>query len=141
MANGHAAPRALELDSITASKPDAAGPLIEITIAAAVASATMAFVAGVIDWQALGAMTPAVREQNGELLARVVELELAHLGEIDFDAVRLESRRVLHQRHGDAFRAVDCDAVMVDAGFDELIGYVLTIANNVVASELAFRSH
>ena len=111
-------------------------------LAEGVADATLAFVAGIIDWQAAGALSPAIRERSGELLARVVELQLAHIGEeIDFDAVRSQAVRALYQRHGDAYRAVSYDKATVDAGFMELTGYVFLVADKVVASELKLRGN
>jgi hypothetical protein len=99
---------------------------------------------GVGGFEAGGRLTPATRTLGGECIGRVCELQLAMLGEIDFGTVaRQEGKRVLHQRHSAAFRqhyGADLDEAALDAALDEIVGWVISIAERVVADELE-RAH
>jgi hypothetical protein len=90
-----------------------------------------------VDFEAGGRLTPATRMLGGERIGLLCELQLAHLGEFDFaTTVRREGKRVLHQRHGAAFRqhyGVD----LPEAALDEIIGWLLAIVQKVVADERA----
>jgi hypothetical protein len=132
-ANGIAValPLAPELPSTpakaTASKPDGG---IETTIGEATAAAAVAIGQALVDFEAGGRLTPATRMLGGERIG-------LHLGEFDFaTTVRREGKRVLHQRHGAAFRqhyGVD----LPEAALDEIIGWLLAIVQKVVADERA----
>jgi hypothetical protein len=62
-------------------------------------------------------------------------LALDHFGEFDFDRMaRREGRRVLELRYG-ALLWERLGAAKAAAAFDDLIGHVLTISNQVVAAE------
>ena len=70
----------------------------------------------------MGVMSPLTRAQSGEVLGRVAELRLAHLGELpDFAVVAFAAgKRELHRRHGALFRQqLDLDEATLDGGLDD----------------------
>jgi hypothetical protein len=126
----------------TASKPGTARAAtgIEVTIGEAMADAAAAIGQALVDFAAGGRMTPATRALSGECLGRVCELQLDTVGELDFGAVaHVEGRRILLARHGAVLRK-HCGTVP-EAALDELLGYVIGIANKVVRDELRRPHH
>ena len=94
---------------------------IEQLIGNATADAVIAISQALVDFQAMGVMSPLTRAQSGEVLGRVAELRLAHLGELpDFAVVAFAAgKRELHRRHGALFRQqLDLDEATLDGGLD-----------------------
>jgi hypothetical protein len=105
----------------------------------AVADAAAVIGRAMVDFEAGGQLTSATRASGGERLARVARLQLDTFGEIDFAAVaRAQGKRELWKRHGATLRGLD--EVKLDVAFNEIIGWVLGIADKVVADERA-RAH
>jgi hypothetical protein len=126
MSNGHAA---LHLVSEPIATP-APEQSIELEIGRAVAAGAVAIVMGLRDYATEGAISPSTKVWAGAMLGRVSQLHLDHFGEIDFGAVAArEGRRAL----------LDPNRVITvpPAAVDELVGYVIAIADKVAASELA----
>jgi hypothetical protein len=91
-------------------------------------------------------MRAETRALNGEKLAAVVTLWLDHIGEIDdFRGLALAAgRRVLLERHAAGLRqqlGANVPEAAIARTFDELCGHIITVANQVAAIEMAFRSN
>ena len=139
--NGAAVALPLALDPPTIPAK-AIGPTeVEQRIGEAVADAAAAIGPGLADFEANGQLAPATKMLGGELLARVCELQLAHWGEFDFAIVaRTEGKRTLHQRNDATFRehyGASLDVAKVDKALDEILDWVIGIANKVTAMERA----
>jgi hypothetical protein len=141
MANGAAVRLAPE--PIPASPSTSAQEEIKITIGRAMADATEALGAALADYDAGGRLTDANRALGGETIAKVVELQLATLGEMpDFSALALaEGKRILHARHGAALRQQLGSDAGIDYTFILLLTHILAVANKVAAIEMAFRAN
>jgi hypothetical protein len=116
---------------------------IKLTLGQAMADATEALGAGLADYDAGGRLTDANRARGGETIAKVVEIQLATLGEMpDFGVIALaEGRRTLLARHGVALRQQLGTDAGLDYVLDELLTHVLAVATKVTAIEMAFRAH
>ena len=142
MPNGAHALAVLAIDrpaKATTIKPDAspAPAEIEQRIGEAAADAASAISIGIADFVETGSFAPNTKALGGRTLADVVMLALEHFGEFDFDLVaRRAGRRVLEERHGAILRT-QLGARKTDAAFDDLLGHVLLIANQVVSDERA----
>jgi hypothetical protein len=122
-------------------------PAIERQIGAAIAAAGCLFCEAMLSYRQTGSMLPEHKVASGELLSRVVELQLSTFGEIDFVATaHREGKNQLRQflrapgfyqqllDHG-LFRYYGpsiCEAVL-----DHIIGDVLLVAGRVFALERA----
>jgi hypothetical protein len=119
---------------------------IERSIGEATASAVEALIVALIDSEGGAPMRPEIKALNGEKLAVVVELWLAHLGEVDdWRGLALAAgRSAILERHGEALRQ-QIGAGVSDAAIagciDELCGWVVTVAGQVAAIEAAYRSN
>jgi hypothetical protein len=115
---------------------------IKIALGQAMADATEALGAALADLDA-GGLTDANRALGGETITKVVELQLATLGEMpEFADVALaEGRRTLFARHGATLRQQLGTDAGLDYVLDELLTHVLAVANKVTAIEMAFRAH
>jgi hypothetical protein len=138
MANGSAALHLVPAPESENTSAPRAG--IETAIGDAMANATETLAASMADLDA-GGLTAANRTRGGETVARVVELQLAMLGEMpDFGAVALAAgRRAIFARHGVTLRQ-HCGAVP-ETALDGLLTHVLAVANKVAAIEMAYRAH
>jgi hypothetical protein len=116
----------------TKDKPGAAPAATEISIA--VAASAEAICRAVGEFDAAGAMSPAIRELSGAALAQVCEIRLAGFDDIDCTAAGAEAKRILRQRHGAAWRAQH-GTELPEAALDTLVGWVLTITGKVCADE------
>jgi hypothetical protein len=128
MANGHTVSLPVEL---------LGSPSIELKlkIGEATAEAVIASCQALMDFWADGAMTPAVREANGECIARLYDLSLEANG-LDFPTiVRREGKRVLHARYGAWFRAHHSRAEIPEPMLDILLSDLLKILARVTAAE------
>jgi hypothetical protein len=112
----------------------------------AMADAVEALGAALIDVEGGAPLRAENRTLNGEQLAAVVELQLAHFGTIDdWRGLALaEGRRVLIERHGAALRrrfGADVPEAAIDAAIADLCTWVITVAGQVSATEMAFRTN
>jgi hypothetical protein len=138
MANGVAAHLPSELSPpAPTTQPNLRSTEIGEAAGHAVADAVEIVGLAVTDFVAAGVMAPGTKTLGGERLGRVAELLLEHdPGEIDFATVaRREGRRILHERHGVAFR--QHFGSYPETVINELVDEVLGIADKVVAIERA----
>jgi hypothetical protein len=134
--NGHAAALILAHDPPIPSTDAAAE--VERRIGAAVADAAAAIGAGLADCEGGGGLSVATKALGSMRLAKLAALHLAHYGEFDFAALAYrEGLRELHRRHGDVFREAKLDDAMIDRGLREILDWVVSIADKVVADERA----
>ena len=142
--NGHALALEFdpdELEAAVAPKPDAGVP-IKVVIGNAMAAAAQAVAVAVLDYRADGTMSATTRDWGGAMVGWVVQLRLDTLGELpEFDVVAFaEGKRELLARRGTVLHRY-LDAVMLDAGIDELLNHVLAIASKVARDELKLRGN
>jgi hypothetical protein len=126
------------------AKPAAAPAATAIQIGTAMADAVEAL--GVALVEGGTPMRAETRTLNGEKLAAVVELQLAHFGETDDfrGLAQREGRRVLLERHAAGLRqqlGANVPEAAIARTFDELCICVVTVANQVAAIEAAFRTN
>jgi len=142
MANGTAALALQPPTSAPADATDKPSEPIERAIGRVVADATEALGRAMADYDAGRRLTDANRALGGETIAKVVEIQLATLGEMpEFADVALaEGRRVLLERHAAGLRQ-QLGAAAIARTFDELCGHIIIVANQVTAIELAYRSN
>jgi hypothetical protein len=119
---------------------------IGVAIGPAMADSVEALGLALIDTESGAPLRAEIRTLNGEKLAQIVELQMAHLGEIEnFAVVALaEGRRVLLERHRAGLHrqlGADVPEEAIVGCIDELCGWILTIAGRVTATEMAFRSN
>jgi hypothetical protein len=109
---------------------------IEFAIGTATANAVFASCRALRDFEAFGAMTPAVREENGTRIARLFMLrQETGIDEFAFAAmVRTEGKRVVHARHDAVFRA-EHGTDFPESLLDILIDDLLEILTKVAAAE------
>lgn len=138
MANGAALAR-LPFDPPSTPIAATVGEPIENKVGIAVADACEAF--GVALAEGGNPMRTETRRLNGERLAAVVELWLAHRDIDDFRALaQREGSRTLLARHAAGMRqGADIPEMAIARTFDELCSLVVTVAGQVAATEAAFR--
>jgi hypothetical protein len=102
--------------------------------ALAVAASAEAICRAVGEFDAAGAMSPAIRELSGAALAQVCEIRLAGFDDIDCTAAGAEAKRILRQRHGAAWRAQH-GTELPEAALDTLVGWVFVVTDGVCAAE------
>jgi hypothetical protein len=141
MANGVAATKLmLPATSASPSANDQEG--IKTAIGLAMADATDALGAGLADLD-VGGLTAANRARGGATIAKIVEMQLAALGDMpDFGAIALaEGRRTLIARHGAALRQQLGTDAGIDYTFGVLLAHVLAVASKVAAVERVLRAN
>jgi hypothetical protein len=142
MANGVAAPHALvesrglpkdsEVPSTSTRMED------EHRIGEVVACAVLGFCGAWLAFQSAGALARVVRAQSGEVLGALCALRLTHFDDTTFAAIaRREGRKVLYERHAATLSAMA--PAEVEAGLDQILSWVIDIADQVVADELTSR--
>jgi hypothetical protein len=142
MANGSAALHLVPASESENTSAPRAG--IEVEIGIAVANACEAF--GVALAEENIPMRAETRTLNGEKLAVLVELWLAHLGEVD-DFRGLAQRAgcsALLERHGKAIHQLlgaGVPETTITECIGELCGLVLGVANEVAAVESVMRAN
>jgi hypothetical protein len=124
------------------AKPGAAPAATAIQIGVAMADAVEALGAGLADYDA-GGLTDTNRARGGVTIAKIVEMQLAALGDMpDFSAVALaEGKRILLARHGATLRQHLGTDAGIDDTFDMLLSHILAVATKVSAIEAVYRAN
>jgi hypothetical protein len=102
------------------------------------ADAALAVGAGVLDWEANGALSGATRARAGDLFVAMYRLQEG-VGEINFKAIaRREGVRVLWERHGAALsRHCRLSESALAPTLDEIISWPLDVLAKITATERA----